>query len=234
MHAFSFSSPLLAGRSTVPAPIAGGVAHLRPLRPGEAGPLEAVFAASSPASREARYLAPVVRLPGSLVTALTAVDGCRHVGWVATVDGRPAGVARYVRVADAAGRSGAASRTAEIALEVVDAHQGRGLGSVLLDTVTTVAAANGVRRIQASVGTGNARSRALLVHVGLQLGGRGTVLEGEAPLVLMDPPRVERPAVLRLALEARMAGGSPSEPVAGRESAAGPVGRTGRVLAAAH
>ena len=194
---FSFTSPLLADRATVPAAIRGGTAHLRPLRPGEPGPLMEVFEASSAASREARYLAPVVRLPGAMVTALTAVDGCHHVAWLATVDQRPAGLARYVRVAGAPGQQVA---TAELAFEVVDAHQGRGLGAVLLDTITTVALARGVRRVQATVGAGNTRSRALLERVGLQLAGRGSVLEGEGTLTLMDPPRVERPVVLCLVL----------------------------------
>jgi GNAT superfamily N-acetyltransferase len=214
------TSPRLADRATVPAAIRGGTAHLRPLRAGEAGPLQAVFEASSAASREARYLAPVVRLPGAMVTALTAVDGCHHVAWLATVDGRPAGLARYVRVAGAPGRAIAA---AELAFEVVDAHQGRGLGAVLLDAITTVALARGVRRVQASVAAGNTRSRALLERVGLQLGGRGPVLEGEGTLTLMDPPRVERHAVLRLALHV------PSQP-----STTGPVAGGGWLPVAAH
>jgi GNAT superfamily N-acetyltransferase len=196
-RSFSFTSPLLADRATVPATIRGGVALVRPLAPGEAAPLEAVFAASSAASREARYLAPLVRLPGPMVAALTAVDGCLHDAWLATVDGAPAGLARYVRVGPGAGGS---SATAELAFEVVDHHQGRGVGAVLLDTVTTVAMARGVRTVRASVGAQNARSRRLLARVGLEVRGRGAVLEAEAPLVLMDPPRVERPAVLRLAL----------------------------------
>jgi GNAT superfamily N-acetyltransferase len=199
-HSFSFGSPLLADRAAVPALILGGVALLRPLVRGEVAPLEAVFAASSEASREARYLAPLVRLPGPMVAALTSVDGCLHDAWLATVDGEPAGLARYVQVRPGAGSPAAAGITAELALEVVDRHQGRGLGAVLLDTITTVAMARGVRRVQASVGAQNTRSRRLLAQVGLHVGGRGPLLEGEAPLVLMDPPRVERPAVLRLAL----------------------------------
>ena len=173
------------------AQLLGGTALLRPLAPRETEPLQTVFAASSAASREARYLAPLVRLPGPMVAALTAVDGCHHSAWLATVDGEAAGLARYVRVGGA---------TAEVALEVVDRHQGRGLGAVLLDTITTVAMARGIRRVQASVGAQNTRSRRLLAQVGLHLAGHGPVLEGEAPLVLMDPPRIERPAVVRLAL----------------------------------
>ncbi|WP_148572060.1 GNAT family N-acetyltransferase [Nocardioides caldifontis] len=189
---FSFV-PALAEGATVPAAIRGGTAFLRPLGPGERSPLEAVFEASSAASREARYLAPLVRLPGPMLAALTSVDGCRHDAWLATVDGEPAGVARYVRVDER-------GPTAELAFEVVDRHQGRGLGAVLLDTVTTVAVARGVRRVQATVGARNARSLQLLAQVGLHLGGHGAVLEDEAPLRLMEPARVERPAILRLAL----------------------------------
>src|SRR6478735_10097020 len=100
----------------------GGTATLRPLRHGEVAPVLAVFAGLSPLSRARRFLTGLTRLPALMLAALTDVDGCDHVAWVASVDGRPVGIGRYAR-ADA--------HTAEVAFEVVDAHQGRGLGWVL-------------------------------------------------------------------------------------------------------
>jgi RimJ/RimL family protein N-acetyltransferase len=184
-------------QEAVSAAIRGGTALLRPLRVGEAAPLEAVFRALSPASRLDRYLTPVARLTPTMVTALSAVDGTDHVAWLASVDGAPAGIARYVRTA---------LDTAEVALEVVDAHQGRGLGSVLLDTVTTVAAASGIRRVEATVGPDNHASRRLVAAIGVRLIRDGAALSGSGPLRLLDPPRVDRNAVLCTALGSQRAG----------------------------
>lgn len=168
----------------------GASAALRPLGPGETEPLLAVFDQLSAASRFDRYLAGVPRLPSTMLKALAAVDGHDHVAWLASVAGQPAGIARYVRV-------GAAS--AEVAFEVADAHQGRGLGTALLDTITTVASAHGVRRVQATVLPTNAPSLRLLARLGIPLTLRDGLLEGEGPLRLLDPARVDRRAVVALA-----------------------------------
>lgn len=168
----------------------GGSATLRPLRAGETAPLLSVFEGMSPASRASRYLTGVPRIPPTMLAALVDVDGHDHVAWLATVDGTPAGIARYVRVAPA---------TVEIAFEVADAYQRRGLGSVLLDTITTSACAAGVRRLRATVLPTNAVSLGLLGRLGLRLTFCDGVLEGDGPLRLLDPPRVDRAAVVALA-----------------------------------
>jgi GNAT superfamily N-acetyltransferase len=183
--------------SQVAAPIRGGTAHLRPLRAGEVAPLEAVFAGLSPASRLDRYLTGIVRLTSTMVAALTAVDGHDHVAWLAAVDGDPAGIARFVRTAP---------ETAEVALEVVDAHHRRGIGGVLVDAVTTVAASMGVRRVEATVGPANHASRRLVEAIGVRLRADGAALSGSGPLRLLDPPRVDRSAVLCAALAFQRAG----------------------------
>lgn len=175
----------------------GGTAALRPLRTGETDVLLAVFAGMSDKSRANRYLAGATRLPAAMLAALADVDGYDHAAWLATVADRPAGIARYVRLGPG---------LAEVAFEVVDACHGRGLGSVLVDAITTVAAANGFSRIQATVTPGNAPSQRLLRRLGIQLAMDGGLLEGEGPLRLLDPPRVDRAAVLTLAAHARAGG----------------------------
>lgn len=176
----------------VPARLAdGGTAMLRPLEPGEDGPLLEVFAGLSARSRELRFLTAMTTLRPSVVRALTAVDGCRHVAWLATVAGRPAGIARYVRVGD---------DPADLAFEVVDAQQGRGLGSLLLDAVATLARANEVTRISAVVHPANGPSVHLLRRYGLVLQPSDGVLEGDAALKLPEPALVDRAAVLDLAV----------------------------------
>lgn len=169
---------------------AGDLAELRPLERGEADPLLAVFAGMSLASRAGRYLVGIPRLPRSMLDALTAVDCYDHVAWLASVQRQPAGIARYIRTEPG---------LAELAFEVADDYQGRGLGAALLDAITTVACVQGVRRVRATVLASNTPSRQLLGRVGVRLPHGDGVLEGEGSLRLLDPPRVDRDAVLALA-----------------------------------
>jgi RimJ/RimL family protein N-acetyltransferase len=168
----------------------GRVVALRPLRHGERGPLLSVFDGMSSAARARRYLTGMARLPSRVVEALTDVDGRRHVAWLASVDGRPVGIARWVRDDDG---------VAEVAMEVVDDHHGLGIASALVDAVTTVASARGVDRVRASLTPDNEPSRRLVTRLGVRLQVVDGLLEGEGRLRLLHPPRVDRRAVLALA-----------------------------------
>lgn len=180
----------------------GDAALLRPLRSGEYDVLDDVFLGMSQRSRRQRFLVPMPRLPGASRRTLADVDGARHVAWVALVGGHPVGICRYVRTAPG---------TAEIAFEVVDDHQGRGIGSALLDAVATVAYANGITCLEASVDPDNAASIALLTRVGIELAPEDGVLVGRGPVHLMDPPRSSRLAVLHLAAAAAAGAAADSE-----------------------
>jgi GNAT superfamily N-acetyltransferase len=175
----------------VPVTAGGAGAALRPLRPEEHTVLDAVFDGLSPASRHDRYLTGLPQLTGPMRSALTAVDGHTHIAWLGEVDGHPAAIGRLVRVA----RS-----TAEIAFEVIDAHQGRGLGTALVDTLMTVASVSGIDTIQATVLPSNRRSLRLLTAIGMTFRVEDGLLEGTAPVRLRDTPVVDRGAVVRLAL----------------------------------
>lgn len=168
----------------------GGTIELRPLRRGEIDPLMAVFSGMSPASRAERYLTGITRLTPGMTRALTNVDGHRHVAWVALLGGRPAGIARYLL--DDAG-------VAEVAFEVVDVCHDLGIGTALVDAVTTIAATRGVRRVRATVLPSNRPSRRLVTRFGVRLVPAAGLLEGEGPLQLLDPPRIDRRAVVALA-----------------------------------
>lgn len=164
---------------------------LRPLRPGETDVLENVFKGLSARSRYQRYLVPMSRLTSYASHKLADVDARNHVAWVALADGSPAGIGRYVRTAD---------DTAEIALEVVDAVQGRGVGAALLDAVTTVAQVQGIDYLEAVVQPTNDASVALLTQVGITFAFEDGLLVGRGRLRLLGPPsRVNRRAVLALA-----------------------------------
>jgi RimJ/RimL family protein N-acetyltransferase len=171
----------------------GQVAALRPLRPDERKPLLEVFGGMSELSRARRYLTGMPHLPPTLLRRLADVGGRDHVAWLATIDGDPVGIGRY---------AAADHRVVDVALEVVDRFHGRGLGGALLDAVATAACANGFTTAMATVHPANHASVRLLRRIGLTLCVRDGLLEGEAPLRLPDPPRVDRRAVLRIMGEA--------------------------------
>lgn len=101
------AAPLTYARKAAPAPEAhrrraqSWRVRLRPLGAGETGPLLEVFAALGPRSRELRFMGPRLRLTAADLHQLTDVDGHDHVALVAeSADGRPVGIARFVRSAD--------------------------------------------------------------------------------------------------------------------------------------
>ena len=191
MSVFALPRPAARVPDHVRAPLHdGGTALLRPMARCDAGALDVVFAGLSARSRANRYFTGMDRLPPAMRTPLLDVDDHRHVAWVALVDEAPVGIARYVTVSP---------HTAEVAFEVVDAHQRRGIATVMLDALTTVAAARGVRRVQAALLASNAPARRLVDLLGLPLRRDGELLEGETPLRLLDPARVDRGAVLAMA-----------------------------------
>src|SRR5690242_20998695 len=82
------------------------------------------------------------RLSDADLARFTTVDHVNRVALVATVGDDIVAVGRYDRIDP---------RTAEVAFNVSDAHQGRGLGSVLLEHLAAAARENGVHRFVAEV-----------------------------------------------------------------------------------
>ena len=146
---------------------------IRPLRNGDTATVTALFENLGSRSREKRFCGAKPRLSEIELNALARVDGNHHVlvGYLDD-DPQPAGMARLVR-------DGAA---AEVAFEVVDAHQGRGIGSTLARELAADARAAGIRELVATVCGDNPPVVSLLKLVGSSL--RVTWRGGEREFVV--------------------------------------------------
>lgn len=139
---------------------------VRPLRWGERRPLLEVFEGLSERSRRLRFHGSKPRLLERDLLHLADVGCCGREAVVATdrETGRTVGIARFVRDADAP--------EAEIAFEVVDDWQGRGLGKELLGALRELALQEGVLRFRALVAHGNHPAFALVRGLGDELARR--------------------------------------------------------------
>src|SRR4051812_3942724 len=113
---------------------------VRPLRHGERDSVARVFAALSERSRRLRFLGAKPILREHDLDRLVDVGCCGREAFVATArrTGEPVGIARYVR-------EGERSDIAEVAFEVADEWQGRGIGTLLAHELARRALADGVR-----------------------------------------------------------------------------------------
>lgn len=116
-------------------------------------------------SRLQRYLSPKQGLNERDLEYLERLDHWHHEALIAwsTVPRAPIGIARYVRQADFA--------TAEIAVEVVDQWQRRGVGAALARVLRERAMRAGITRFVAIVNPENAGARALAARLGRLHGG---------------------------------------------------------------
>ena len=133
---------------------------IRTLQDGDTATVTALFDRLGSHSREHRFCGAKPLLRPSELAALARVDGDHHV-LVAYLDGdtEPAGMARLVRD----------GVSAEVAFEVADECQGRGVGSVLASELARDARAAGITELVATVCGDNPRVVSLLKRVGHSL-----------------------------------------------------------------
>lgn len=136
---------------------------LRPIEPRDKDELEAGFERMSPQSRYRRFFTAMDSLSDRQLAYFTEVDHHDHFAWVALALDEPGApgvaVGRYIRLPDD-------PTSADIALAVVDDFQGRGLGSVLLESLVDVALDNGIGHFVGHVLADNDPMIALLRKAG--------------------------------------------------------------------
>ncbi|MBF6247747.1 GNAT family N-acetyltransferase, partial [Nocardia elegans] len=153
----------------------GGVVRLRPITPDDAEPLQTFHAALSDRTRYLRYFGPYPRISPKDLYRTTHVDYQDRVGLVVELGDAIIAVGRY----ELLDRTG--PRAAEVAFVVADEHQGRGLGSILLEHLAGAAAENKIQTFVAEVLAENTAMVTVFRDAGYQVerSRDGTVLHLE-------------------------------------------------------
>ncbi len=138
----------------------GGIAHLRPIRPDDADAVQRFHLAQSAESIYLRFFAPVPRLSERDLRRFTVVDHVDRVALVITIGDEIAGIGRYDKISE---------DSAEVAFNISDRHQGRGLGTVLLEHLTAAARENGLHRFTAEVLPQNRKMLAVFSDAGYEV-----------------------------------------------------------------
>ena len=120
----------------------GGTVHMRPITPEDAGRLVAMHSRLSDRTIYFRFFATYRKLSDRDVEHFTNVDYRDRVALVALLGDDMIGMAMYERIN---------SDEAEVAFVIEDAHQGRGLGSIMLEHLAAGARERGIKRFVAEV-----------------------------------------------------------------------------------
>src|SRR3954453_2027802 len=122
----------------------GTTVHLRPIRPDDADRIVALHSRFSERTRYLRYFSAYPRIPQRDLDRFVNVDHRDREAFVIEHAGELIAVGRYERL-------GAGSHQAEVAFVVEDAHQGRGIGSVLIEHLVAAASQEGITEFEADV-----------------------------------------------------------------------------------
>ena len=140
----------------------GGGARVRPIKPEDAGLIRDFFETLGPESRYFRFFRIKANLEPKEVEFFTRVDYADRMALIALLEGKMIAVARY-------DREGHDGTSAEVAFAVADKHQGRGLGTQLLQLLTNHARSHGIERFHAYVLPENRQMMRLFRNSGYEL-----------------------------------------------------------------
>jgi GNAT superfamily N-acetyltransferase len=153
--------------------------EVAPLAAGDRETVRQVFDGLGMRSRTLRFLSAKPRLTGTDLRSLTHVDDRDRVALVARHDGRPIGIARFVRDSED-------PASADVAVAVVDAWQGRWIGTRLVHALSDRAEERGISRFTLTMDAKNEGALRLVHSVGsdvTRVAVEGGVLEYEVSLV---------------------------------------------------
>ena len=138
----------------------GRTVHLRPIRPDDADALWEMWQRLSPETIRLRFFGPR-KMDREGINIFTDVDMQDRFAVVAETGGRIVGVSRFDRLEED-------PATAEFAVVVEDAEQGRGIGTALLRALVEPAADLGITRFEGDVLRENAKMLKMMRDAGLE------------------------------------------------------------------
>jgi len=139
----------------------GRTGHLRPVSPADAEALQAFHMRQSQSSIYLRFFTYKAKLSGRELKRFTNVDYHDRVAFVITLGSEIVGIGRYDRLDD--------PTEAEVAFNISDEHQGRGIGSILLEHLAAAARENGIRRFSAEVLPENRKMLSVFADAGYEV-----------------------------------------------------------------
>lgn len=139
----------------------GDTAVIRPIRPDDAATLAAFHARQSAESRYRRYFTPKPTLDDKLLDRFTHVDMADRGAFVVELHGEFVAWASYERWQQ--------RDDAEVAFQVDDHQQGKGIATLLLEHLAALARANGITRFTAQTLGDNRGMLAVFARAGWPL-----------------------------------------------------------------
>ena len=139
----------------------GGSALLRAVNPDDAPRIAAFHNALSLETVHFRYFSALCKLPPLILRRFTQVDFARDMVLVAELGDRLIALASWHR--------GKLPDSAEVAFVVSDEHQGRGLGTLLLERLAELARERGLTRFRADTLAGNRAMLRVFADAGFAL-----------------------------------------------------------------
>ena len=170
----------------------GDVVRIRQVRPDDAAALVLAYTNLGEQSRYRRFFTVMPELPDATLKAAVEVDHVDHEALVALplLSAEIVGECRFIRLAEQ-------PDTAEVGVTVVDAWQGRGLGSALLACLSEHALGAGIEYFTAEILAENRTMLALLPGLGqVETESHGPVVT--ARVELAEPSRQLGPDFLTL------------------------------------
>src|SRR5690625_802609 len=119
----------------------GAAAHLRPVSPDDADRMARMHAGQSDSSIYLRYFTFKSTLTDKELRRFTQVDHVDRVSLVVLLDEEIIGVGGYDRLDGGS--------EAEVSFNISDAHQGRGIGSILLEHLAAAGREHGLAQFSA-------------------------------------------------------------------------------------
>jgi RimJ/RimL family protein N-acetyltransferase len=160
---------------------------VRPILPEDKHRLNEGLQRLSELSRYRRFMTVVHELSEKQLRYLTEIDYVDHMALVALDPEQPGlpglGVARYVRLPN--------REVAEVAITVMDSHQGRGLGTLLLGLLSRCASEGGIHTFRAYVLADNRPMLKMLLDL-------GATVQREEGTLRLDVPVPKEPEALRM------------------------------------